>query len=75
MGSKYPILKPEQIIKVLEGLGFEKVSQRGGHVKYKKYGSNTKVVIIPLHNEIAKGTLKGILQQAGLDIDEFLKYL
>ncbi|GLI18349.1 hypothetical protein TSYNTROPHJE_01620 [Tepidanaerobacter syntrophicus] len=42
MGSKYPLLKPQQIIKVLTILGFEKVSQKGSHVKYKKSG-NSKI--------------------------------
>lgn len=40
-----------------------------------KYSDGTHVVIIPNHNEIAKGTLRGILQQADMDIDEFLKLL
>lgn len=31
MGSKYPVLTPHQIIKVLTKLGFEKVSQKGSH--------------------------------------------
>ncbi|MHB8639821.1 MAG: type II toxin-antitoxin system HicA family toxin [Candidatus Acidiferrales bacterium] len=30
---------------------------------------------IPNHNEIAKGTLRAILQQAGLSIEEFLELL
>jgi predicted RNA binding protein YcfA (HicA-like mRNA interferase family) len=75
MGSKYPVLTPKEIIKVLEMLGFEKVSQKGSHVKYKKSGSPTRIVIIPLHYEIARGTLKSILEQAGVQIDEFITYL
>lgn len=51
MGSKYPLLKPQQIIKVLTILGFEKVSQKGSHVKYKKSGNSNKIVIIPMHTE------------------------
>lgn len=54
MGSKYPLLKPQQIIKALTILGFEKVSQKGSHVKYKKSGKPNKIVIIPMHNEVAR---------------------
>jgi predicted RNA binding protein YcfA (HicA-like mRNA interferase family) len=36
MGSKYPVLPPEDIIKVLVQLGFKKVSQKGSHAKYVK---------------------------------------
>jgi len=69
MGSKYPVLKPKEIIKVLETFGFVYKSQRGSHIKYAKAG---KVVIIPMHIEVAKGTLKSILQQAGLTFEEFM---
>ena len=75
MGSKYPVLPPKIIIQVLEKLGFEKVSQRGSHVKYKKTGNSTRVVILPMHSEIARGTLKSILEQAEIPLDVFLSYL
>ena len=57
MGSKYPVLPPAEIIKALEKVGFQKTSQKGSHVKYKNSGNPQRVVIIPMHNEIAKGTL------------------
>ena len=37
MSSKYPILPPKDIIKVLLKYGFFKVSQKGSHAKYKNY--------------------------------------
>ncbi|MDN5302475.1 MAG: hypothetical protein PWQ60_1989 [Thermoanaerobacteraceae bacterium] len=75
MGSKYPGLPPEDIIKVLVKIGFEKVSQKGSHAKFVKSGANKRVVIIPMHYEIAKGTLKSILEQAGITLEQFLEYL
>lgn len=75
MGSKYPVLPPEKIIRILDRLGFKKMSQKGSHVKFKKEGIPARIVIIPMHNEIAKGTLKSILEQAGITLDEFLQYL
>lgn len=74
MSSKYPVLPPEKIIKVLKKLGFEQVSQKGSHVKFKNYYSG-KTFIIPMHDEIAKGTLKSILEQANVKLDLFLKKL
>jgi predicted RNA binding protein YcfA (HicA-like mRNA interferase family) len=56
-------------------LSFEKTSQKGSHAKFTKNGNPTKVVIIPMHNEIVKGTLKSILEQAGLTLEEFLENL
>ena len=69
MSSKYPILPPNKIIKAMRKLGFEKCSQKGSHYK------NGKIFIIPMHDEVAKGTLKGILEQADIDLEQFLKQL
>lgn len=74
MGSKYPVLPPNEIIQVLKKFGFEKVSQKGSHIKYKNYNTN-KIFIIPMHDEIAKGTLKSILEQSNVKLEEFLKNL
>lgn len=75
MGSKYPVLPPGDVIKALAKLGFERVNQKGSHLKLEKVGRPTRVVIIPMHNELAKGTLKSILEQAGLQLEEFIELL
>jgi len=77
MGAKYPILKPREVIKVLEKVGFHFKSQKGSHAKYVKVAPDapTKIVIIPMHDELAKGTLQSILMQAGLSLDEFIEKL
>ena len=54
---------------MLEQLGFERVRQRGSHVVMRR-GSNG--CVIPLHEEVKRGTLGGILRQAGLTADQFL---
>jgi predicted RNA binding protein YcfA (HicA-like mRNA interferase family) len=69
--SKYPILKPKEIIDYLDYHGFTFVSQKGSH---RKYADGQHIVIIPMHDEIARGTLKSILSQAGLSIDELNEY-
>lgn len=72
MGSKYPVLSPKEVLSSLERCGFVFVSQKGSHIKYS---NGSRVVIIPNHTEIAKGTLKSILSMAGIDLEEFLKLL
>ena len=74
MGAKYPVLTPSYVIKVLKKFDFGFKSQKGSHAKYVRImdGEPTKTVIIPMHNEIAKGTLQSILEQAGLSLDEFM---
>lgn len=71
MSSKYPILSPNEIIKILSKFGFYKISQKGSHAKYKNDYTN-KIFIIPMHSEVARGTLKSILEQADVTIEDFL---
>lgn len=71
MSLKYPVLSPYEIIKILKKFGFYKVSQKGSHVKYRNDFTN-RIFIIPMHSEIARGTLKSILEQADITIEEFL---
>ena len=74
MSSKYPILPPDKIINALSKLGFEKISQKGSHAKYKNPVTQ-KNDIIPMHKEIARGTLKSILEQADIELEVFLNLL
>ncbi len=72
MPSKYPVCTPAEIIRVLEKRGFYFVSQKGSHMKYSD-GKN--VTIIPNHREVSKGTLKCILEQADMTLEEFVSFL
>ena len=74
MSSKYPLLPPNKIIKAMKKLGFVKYSQKGSHVKYVNT-KRVKIFIIPIHDEIARGTLKGILEQADVELEDFLRNL
>jgi predicted RNA binding protein YcfA (HicA-like mRNA interferase family) len=69
---KYPILRPTEIISVLSKKGFYFKSQKGSHAKYTN-GNFT--AIIPMHDTVARGTLKSILIQANVELDEFLNLL
>ncbi|MDI6602086.1 MAG: type II toxin-antitoxin system HicA family toxin [Thermoanaerobacteraceae bacterium] len=68
-------MPPNDVIRALSRAGFEVVSQKGSHLKLEKKGSPTRVVIVPMHDELAKGTLKSILEQAGLELEGFLELL
>jgi predicted RNA binding protein YcfA (HicA-like mRNA interferase family) len=50
------------------------VRQKGSHIVLKgSYRMLKRTVVVPRHAEIAVGTLKGILSQAGLSSEEFLE--
>ena len=66
----------EVAIRTLEKLGFRKSRQRGSHVILKKQTSEGEIgCVVPLHKELAVGTLRGILKQARLSTDEFIANL
>jgi predicted RNA binding protein YcfA (HicA-like mRNA interferase family) len=68
-----PVVSGEEVCRALERAGFVRVSQKGSHVKMKH--ADGRLAIVPLHDEIAFGTLRSILRQAGLSVEEFLALL
>ena len=72
MPSKYPVVKPKELIDFLQIKGFRYVSQSGSH---RKYTNDKLVVIVPMHREIKKGTLKCILSQARIPVEDLIRYL
>lgn len=66
---KLPRLSGQDAIRVLERMGFNKARQRGSHVVMRRgnYGC-----VIPLHKELAVGTLRGALRQARISPEEFI---
>ncbi|KXG73766.1 hypothetical protein AN618_24640 [Fervidicola ferrireducens] len=73
MSSKLPVVSGLEVIKALAKAGFYRVSQRGSHVKMRHPGG--RIAIIPLHDELAPGTLRSILKQAGLSVEELTALL
>ena len=69
---KLPHLSGAEIIRVLERLGFRQVRQKGSHVILKRGPSGC---VVPLHREVKIGTLAGVLRQAGVTPEEFLRSL
>jgi predicted RNA binding protein YcfA (HicA-like mRNA interferase family) len=54
--------------------GFQEVSQKGSHVKLVRIESGQKrITIIPMHRELATGTMNGLLRLAGIELADFLK--
>ena len=70
-------ISSKQALKVFQKIGFEKVSQKGSHIKMRRYVSDhQQTITIPDHKRIKTGTLvKGILRPINLSIEDFLKLL
>jgi predicted RNA binding protein YcfA (HicA-like mRNA interferase family) len=67
-----PVVSGAAVVVALTKVGYEQVSQRGSHVKLRRDG---RTVIVPLHRELAPGTLRSILRQASLMPVEFIALL
>jgi predicted RNA binding protein YcfA (HicA-like mRNA interferase family) len=66
----------QDAIRAMERLGFVQVRQRGSHVVLKKKTTEGEAgCVIPLHPELAIGTLRGILRQARVTTDDFMANL
>ena len=75
MRRELPVLRPKQVVAVLEKAGFKVGRQTGSHaIMYKS--SIRHPISIPQHpRDLPKGTIRAIIRQAGLTVDEFLGFL
>lgn len=72
MSPRLAVVSGADTVAALRKAGFEEISQRGSHVKLR---SADATVIVPLHRELAPGTLRSVLRQAGTAVDDFAKLL
>lgn len=61
-----------EVKRKLEAAGFVEVGQTGSHMKFAKpTGAGTRTATVPKHREVAAGTLRSILRQAGIGAEDF----
>jgi predicted RNA binding protein YcfA (HicA-like mRNA interferase family) len=71
--SRLPALKGRDVISALQKAGFTEHRQRGSHKIFKK---GVLRVTVPIHpKDLKKGTVRSIVEQSGLTIDEFIELL
>jgi predicted RNA binding protein YcfA (HicA-like mRNA interferase family) len=61
-----------EAVRALERLGFVVMRQRGSHAMLRRGSAGC---VVPLHREIKRGTLGGILRQAGVGAEAFIEAL
>lgn len=74
MTPRQPVLSGQRLVKALRKDGWEVVRQRGSHVRLKK-PDNRNALVVPLHKEVKRGTLGGILRDADLSADDLRRLL
>jgi predicted RNA binding protein YcfA (HicA-like mRNA interferase family) len=69
--SKLPVVSGAECVKALGKVGFVVYRQRGNHITMVRKTSPAQTTV-PNHRELDRGTLRAIIRQAGLTVDEFL---
>jgi predicted RNA binding protein YcfA (HicA-like mRNA interferase family) len=69
--SKLPSISAREAIRVFERVGYERDRQRGSHIVLRHRDAPHRRLVVPEHKSLAKGTLRALIREAGLTIDEF----
>ena len=69
--SQLPRVSGREVVKALRKLGYELDRQHGSHIVMRQTDEPHRRLTVPDHGEIAKGTLRAIIRQSGLTVDEF----
>lgn len=76
MSPKLPVITPKKLIQALERSGFIVYKQKGSHVYLYHPDAPANIITVPYHNkDLKKGTLKSILRQACLEVEELIELL
>jgi predicted RNA binding protein YcfA (HicA-like mRNA interferase family) len=67
-----PLLRPGDVVRAFELLGWRVVRRRGSHIIMTK-AAHVATLSIPDHTHVARGTLRALINRAGITPDEFLK--
>ena len=69
--SVLPSISGREAVKALTRIGYEEDRQRGSHIILRQSSYPHRRITVPDHREIAKGTLRAIIREAGLTVNEF----
>ncbi len=69
---KLPHISGSEAVRALQQLGFGIIRQKGSHIVMRRGSSGC---VVPNHREIKTGTLAGIIRQADISADEFIRAL
>ncbi|MEA2189219.1 MAG: hypothetical protein QOK16_4230 [Solirubrobacteraceae bacterium] len=74
MSERLPVISGEQLVAALSAIGWVAVRQRGSHMRLK-HPNHQIALVVPLHRELKRGTLAGILRDAGVNRDTLRRLL
>lgn len=72
---KLPVVSGSEAVKAFRKLGYELDGQHGSHLILRHVKPPHRRLSIPNHSELAKGTLRALIREAGLTVEEFAQRL
>jgi predicted RNA binding protein YcfA (HicA-like mRNA interferase family) len=69
--SYLPRVSGREVVNALGRIGYAVDRQRGSHIVLRNEEPPHRRLTVPNHDEVAKGTLRSIIRQAGLTVEEF----
>jgi len=72
---KLPLISGIEAVKALAKIGYEIDHQTGSHMILRHKEGPHRRLTVPNHKEVAKGTLRAIIRQSGLTVEEFVGLL
>ena len=76
MNERLPALTSKQVIRALERAGFVASRQSGSHCRLKHSTDAARAVTVPIHaGDMKRGTLRAVIAQSGLTVQEFIAHL
>ena len=75
MAGNLPQVRPREVIRVLESLGFQRIRQSGSHAAFRHPDGRWTTVSIHPSKTIPTGTLRKIIRDAGLTPEQFVEML
>lgn len=72
---KLPVVSGREAVKAFQKIGYQFDHQRGSHIILRQPNSPQRRLTIPDHKTLAKGTLRSLIRESGLTVEEFINLL
>ena len=69
--TRLPQLSGREVVRALRKLGYENDHQRGSHIVLRQSSYPHRRIVVPDDETVAKGTLRGIIREIGLTVEQF----
>ena len=69
--TRLPVVSGQEVVRAFAKIGYQVSHQTGSHVILRQEAPPHRRLSVPNHRELAKGTLRGLIRDAGLTVEEF----